>query len=203
MNYYPLRNVLRTELNISKSMKRTILVLLLSPLLPSCETAHHAAVSSFRVVDAPAAYVRRRLEVDEEPQTTSTTTTTETRTYSDTAAYPPAPPYPVPPPPPPVQTQRPIVTNENNRPAETEARPTATPRVARSDSGSRAQSTNPSTTRPASSQNSELPYGKPVPGKPGYVFSPYDKNGGYVDVTGYSPGQKVKDPYTGKIFLVP
>jgi hypothetical protein len=48
-----------------------------------------------------------------------------------------------------------------------------------------------------------LPYAKPVPGKPGYVFSPFDKNGGYVDVTGYSPGQKVKDPYTGKIFLVP
>ena len=49
----------------------------------------------------------------------------------------------------------------------------------------------------------DLPYAKPVPGKPGYVFSPYDKNGGYVDVTGYSPGQKVKDPYSGKVFLVP
>jgi hypothetical protein len=49
----------------------------------------------------------------------------------------------------------------------------------------------------------DLPYGKPVPGKPGYVFSPFDKNGGYVDVTGYAPGQKVKDPYTGKTFLVP
>jgi hypothetical protein len=24
-----------------------------------------------------------------------------------------------------------------------------------------------------------------------------------VDVTGYTPGQKVKDPYSGKIFLVP
>jgi hypothetical protein len=55
----------------------------------------------------------------------------------------------------------------------------------------------------ASSQNGDLPYAKPVPGKPGYVFSPFDKNGGYVDVTGYSPGQKVKDPYSGRIFLVP
>jgi hypothetical protein len=44
---------------------------------------------------------------------------------------------------------------------------------------------------------------KPVPGKPGYVFSPYDPNGGYVDVTGYQPGSKVKDPYSQKIFLVP
>jgi hypothetical protein len=42
-----------------------------------------------------------------------------------------------------------------------------------------------------------------VPGKPGYVFSPYDKNGGYVDVTGFAPGSKVKDPYSGKVFLVP
>jgi hypothetical protein len=42
-----------------------------------------------------------------------------------------------------------------------------------------------------------------VPGKPGYVFSPFDPSGGYVDVNGYSPGQKVKDPYSGKIFLVP
>ena len=39
--------------------------------------------------------------------------------------------------------------------------------------------------------------------KPGYVFSPFDPGGGYVDVNGYSPGQKVKDPYSGKIFLVP
>ena len=62
---------------------------------------------------------------------------------------------------------------------------------------------NSPTPRTASSQNADLPYAKPVPGKPGYVFSPFDKNGGYVDVTGYSPGQKVKDPYSGKIFLVP
>ncbi len=49
----------------------------------------------------------------------------------------------------------------------------------------------------------EIPYAKPVPGKPGYVYSPFDKSGGFVDVTGYKPGSKVKDPYTGKIFLVP
>jgi hypothetical protein len=49
----------------------------------------------------------------------------------------------------------------------------------------------------------QLPTAKPVPGKPGYVFSPFDPSGGYVDVTGYTSGQKVKDPYSGKIFLVP
>lgn len=46
-------------------------------------------------------------------------------------------------------------------------------------------------------------YGKPVPGKPGYVTSPHSPYSGYVDVRGYPPGTEVKDPYTGKIFLVP
>ena len=35
------------------------------------------------------------------------------------------------------------------------------------------------------------------------VARPYDPNGGYVDVTGYQSGSKVKDPYSQKIFLVP
>ena len=177
-------------------MKRTVLVLLLTPLFPSCETAHNAAVTTFRVIDAPAAYIRRK--IDEEPQTTATTatTTTETQAYSDTAANPPLASNPFQPPPP---TQ----THEPSPPAEGEPGPTATPRVARNENVSRTQPTDSSVAHTASSQNTDIPYGKPVPGKPGYVFSPFDKNGGYVDVTGYSPGQKVKDPYTGRIFLVP
>ena len=46
-------------------------------------------------------------------------------------------------------------------------------------------------------------YGKPVPGKPGFVTRPYSPDAGLVDVRGYPPGTQVKDPYTGKIFLVP
>ena len=40
-------------------------------------------------------------------------------------------------------------------------------------------------------------------GKPGYVFSPFDTKGRYIDVRGYPPGSKAKDPWTDKIFIVP
>jgi hypothetical protein len=49
----------------------------------------------------------------------------------------------------------------------------------------------------------DLPYGIPVPNKPGLVMSPYSPKSGYVDVRGFSSGTEVKDPYTGKTFLTP
>jgi hypothetical protein len=48
----------------------------------------------------------------------------------------------------------------------------------------------------------DFPYGIPVPGKKNLVESPFSP-GKYVDVEGFAPGTEVKDPYTGKIFLVP
>jgi len=48
-----------------------------------------------------------------------------------------------------------------------------------------------------------FPTAKAVPGKSGYVFSPFDTEGRYVDVSGFAPGTKVKDPWTDKIFRVP
>lgn len=47
-----------------------------------------------------------------------------------------------------------------------------------------------------------LPYAKAVPGKPGYVTSPYDPKA-YIDVRGFPPETEVKDPYSGKMFRVP
>lgn len=58
-------------------------------------------------------------------------------------------------------------------------------------------------TPPKPQPPAELPYGKPVPGKRGFVYSPYDSSAGFVDVQGIAPGTKVRCPYTGKIFRVP
>jgi len=50
----------------------------------------------------------------------------------------------------------------------------------------------------------DLPYGIPVPGRKGMVTSPYTPGEEkYVDVTGFASGSVVKDPYRGKLFLVP
>jgi hypothetical protein len=42
---------------------------------------------------------------------------------------------------------------------------------------------------------------KPVAGKPGFVTLPGST--GLIDVRGFSPGEQVKDPATGQLFLVP
>ena len=55
----------------------------------------------------------------------------------------------------------------------------------------------------ASDEKADLPYGTPVPGKPGLVTSPFAPDAGYVQVLGFPPGTAVEDPYTGKIFVTP
>ena len=148
-------------------------------LLPGCRTAHDVAVSSFRVLDAPANYVRNRIDGDNRTTTTTTTTTAS----SDTVTTP-------------GRTVTPTTTDRRST-----TKPGPTPRSSPSAITEKSKpSASPS--RTASTQ-AQLPTAKAVPGKPGYVFSPFDPSGGYVDVTGYASGQKVKDPYSGKIFLVP
>jgi hypothetical protein len=61
----------------------------------------------------------------------------------------------------------------------------------------------PSAPVQTSSASTAFPTAKAVPDKPGYVFSPFDSSGRYVDVSGYPSGTKVKDPWTDKIFIVP
>lgn len=55
----------------------------------------------------------------------------------------------------------------------------------------------------ASKPISDLPSGRPIGGKPGFVTSPWAPDWGAVDVREISSGAKVKCPFTGKPFLVP
>jgi hypothetical protein len=163
-------------------VKRVGLLVLSLGVLAGCKTAHDVAVSSFHVLDAPANYVRHHIDGD----TQTTTTTTTTTASSDSVTSPGRTVTPA------TTQQRPTTTAQTRATGPKSSPPTVTEKPRPSPSPSRNASTQP-----------QYPTAKQVPGKPGYVFSPFDPSGGYVDVTGYSSGQKVKDPYSGKIFLVP
>lgn len=88
--------------------------------------------------------------------------------------------------------------------------PPATPTPRKVTSHKAAQRSTSPTPRPGASKPvststgaAQFPVAKPVPGKPGLVFNPFKANGGYIDVSGYAPGSKVKDPESQKIFVVP
>jgi len=165
-------------------------LILCSIVLAGCGTAQKVAVSSFRVIDAPARFIRDRIDP---PQTTTTTTTTTETGISDVAT-PGRPVVSAPPP----SGQRRVVTQPG---ANTRVETTPRPRLDTATTGPRrpAPSATPRTT---ASQAPQFPTAKPVLGKPGYVYS-IDPKGGIVDVTGYKSGDKAKDPYTQQVFIVP
>ncbi len=156
-------------------------------ILGGCSTAHDVAVTSFRVLDAPANYVRR--QIDKPNQTTTTTTTT---TVASDAVTPGRHVVPA--------------THESQRrqtTAPAQPRPSATPQISQNSTTEKPKPAPSQAPRSVANPPAQYPTAKAVPGKPGYVFSPYDPGGGYVDVNGYASGSKVKDPYSGKVFLVP
>jgi hypothetical protein len=186
-----IQRVLLEKFYMNSQMKYAARAVILAAVtLAGCRTAHEVAVSSFRVIDAPANYVRRHLD-DEEPTTTTTTTTT---TYQSDVA---APGQPIANPTP----ARRRVVSEGRR--ETESNVETRGSASRETTDNVPKRSASSSQSAASTQGAKIPYAKPVPGKPGYVYSPFDPNGGYVDVTGYASGSKAKDPYSGKIFIVP
>ncbi|MGC1481496.1 MAG: hypothetical protein WA771_13415 [Chthoniobacterales bacterium] len=85
---------------------------------------------------------------------------------------------------------------------EIDTEPEPTPTVTDDEDAADEEPTPTPTPEPDTSVGS-LPYGIPVPGKPGFVISPHSRNSGYVDVRGFPPASEVKDPYSGQTFLVP
>jgi hypothetical protein len=88
-----------------------------------------------------------------------------------------------------------------NPPTQQPFNPNAPPETAEATAPQPAPS--PVAEKPPKPAKADYPYGTPVPGKPGFVKSPYAPDQGLVDVRGFQSGTEVKDPFTNKIFLVP
>jgi hypothetical protein len=157
-------------------------------------TSYHVtrdvAVGSYRVATAPVHYALRRNRGD-----ASTTYATSTETIESDVTQPGRP-----------VAESEIASARQQQPRvesdrASSSRSTAAPRVARKETTQ--SKTKASSSSHASSGQADFPTAKLVPGKPGYVISPFDSSGRYVDTSVYTSGSKVKDPWTNKIFIVP
>jgi hypothetical protein len=155
-------------------------------------TSYHVtrdvAVGSYRVATAPVHYALRRSRSD-----ASNTTSTETIESDVTQPGRPVAESDV------ASARRQQPRVESDRASSPPS--TAAPRVARKEPTQ--SKPKPSSSSQASSAQGDFPTAELVPGKPGYVVSPFDSSGRYVDTSGYTSGSKVKDPWTNKIFIVP
>jgi hypothetical protein len=172
-------------------------MVLAAVLLAGCGTTRNVAVSSYhvtrdvavgsyRVATAPVHYALRRH--NNEPTMVGTTDAipSDVTQPGHPAAATQVASAP--------QPQRKAVATRSQKPR-------TTPPVAYSET--KHPEPKPSPPVQTSSVSTAFPTAKAVPDKPGYVFSPFDSSGRYVDVSGYTPGTKVKDPWTDKIFIVP
>ncbi|MFN2540854.1 MAG: hypothetical protein ABR514_01625 [Chthoniobacterales bacterium] len=159
-------------------MKGIRFMLLAATALTGCETSRDVASTSFNVVTAPVRFVHHHIFGEEEE----------------------------PPPPPAPAATSDVVTTPGQPVAVTSPTP-ARRSVASTRTKSKTTTTSQSqpspSVRTASTGQTEFPTAKPVPGRPGLVYNPFDPNAGYIDVSGYAPGSKVKDPDSKKIFIVP
>jgi hypothetical protein len=171
-------------------------MLLAAVLLAGCGTTRNVAVTSYhvtrdvavgsyRVATAPVHYALRRH--NNEPTMVGTTDAIESDVIQP--GHPAASTQVASAPP-----RRKADTTRSQKPLRT------TPPVAYSETAQPEPKPSPPVQMSATSA---FPTAKAVPDKPGYVFSPFDSSGRYVDVSGYTPGTKVKDPWTDKIFIVP
>ena len=105
---------------------------------------------------------------------------------------------------PPPQNKPPKTKGSEQNAADYPPSPTATPPQTPTPTATLSQPpVRPASAPPQKNSKRDIPYGIPVPNKPGFVTSPYSPKSGYVDVRGFPSGTEVKDPYSGKIFLTP
>src|ERR1044072_1442725 len=149
------------------------------------QTSYHVtrdvAVGSYRVATAPVHYAFKRHS--KEPTMVGTTDVIE----SDVTQ----PGHPAP------STQ--VASEPQPRRKADAARSQKTQKTTPAVAYSETTQPGPKPSQPQASSTSAFPTAKAVPDKPGYVFSPFDSSGRYVDVSGYTSGTKVKDPWTDKI----
>ncbi len=148
----------------------------------SYKVARAVAVESYRVASAPVHYVTGKR--GDESYTTASTESVPSDVTSPGQSLPPEK----------------VSTSQRQARVEAEGGQSRTMGTSRKEA---AQSSSSVLSSRTSAPSGAFPTGKSVPGKPGYVFSPFDKEGRYVDVSGFPPGTKVKDPWTDKIFIVP